>query len=328
MQSISVALCTYNGEEFLPKQLESIKQQTSPIHELVVCDDGSRDSTINILAKFSESVSFPVHIHQNKRNLGSSKNFEQCLQKCTGDIIFLCDQDDVWMPKKVEMMVAYFQEHEEHEAVFSNAQIIDQRGLQTGNSSFNQIEFNQEAQAKWLNGESFEILLKGYVVTGATMAIRKRSLPNLIPVPEIIPELIHDGWMALKLAIHNQIGFMSDTLIQYREHESQQVGLKAKNEHVSLLDRLTRSRKDKLSRIGKKYDDAKALYEHIKSMPNIPSTVIGQLQQRYEFYAMRANLPANRFSRIAPIFQYVLNGSYKYLEGGKWWRPILGDLFE
>lgn len=132
MESISVALCTYNGEEFLPKQLDSIKQQTKPIHELVVCDDGSRDATIEILEKFRKSVNFPVIIHQNSSNLGSSKNFEQCLQKCSGEIIFLCDQDDVWMPNKVEIMTTYFQANSHHDAVFSNAQIIDQRGLKTG----------------------------------------------------------------------------------------------------------------------------------------------------------------------------------------------------
>jgi glycosyltransferase involved in cell wall biosynthesis len=328
MESISVALCTYNGEEFLPKQLDSIKQQTKPIHELVVCDDGSRDATIEILEKFRQSVSFPVVIHQNSSNLGSNKNFEQCLQKCSGEIIFLCDQDDVWMSNKVEIMTAYFQAHSNQDAVFSNAQIIDQRGLKTGNTSFNQIEFNQLAQAKWISGGSFEILLKGYVVTGATMAIRKRCLPNLLPVPEIIPELIHDGWMALMLAINNQIGFIAEPLIQYREHESQQVGLKAKNQRVSLLDRFTRTRNDKLMRIQKKHTDAKALYQYIHALPNVPIDVIHKLQHRFEFYAMRAQLPSNRLLRIVPIYKFAIAGAYKNLEGGKWWRPILGDLFE
>jgi glycosyltransferase involved in cell wall biosynthesis len=326
MVFISVALCTYNGEEFLPKQLESIKQQTMPVHELVVCDDGSRDTTLAILEKFQQSVSFPVHIHQNTINLGSSKNFEQCLQKCSGEIIFLCDQDDVWMPNKVETMVGYLATHNDQEAVFSNADIIDQRGIPTGKTSFDQIEFNQEAQAAWRAGGSFDILLKGYVVTGATLAIRKRCLPDLLPVPDIIPELIHDGWMALKLSIHNQIGFISERLIQYREHESQQVGLKAKHVHVSLIDRLTRSRKEKLARINKKHEDAKALYLHITSQPNIPEQVISGLKKRNEFYSMRAHLPANRIFRFVPIARYIME--YKHMEGGKWWRPILGDLFE
>jgi hypothetical protein len=134
--------------------------------------------------------------------------------------------------------------------------------------------------------------------------------------------------MALKLAIHNQIGYIAEPLIQYREHESQQVGLKAKNERVSLLDRFTRTRVDKLTRIEKKYQDAKALYLYISSLPNIPADVIEKIEHRHEFYSMRAQLPANRLKRISPILKYVLAGSYRKLEGGKWWRPILGDLFE
>jgi glycosyltransferase involved in cell wall biosynthesis len=328
METISVALCTYNGAEFLPKQLESIKQQTRQVNELVVCDDGSRDATIEILEKFKQSVNFPVLIYQNTNNLGSSKNFEKCLQKCSGDIIFLCDQDDVWMPNKVETMLNYFNDHEQHEAVFSNAIIIDQRGIPTGKTSFDQIEFTQAAQAKWLSGSSFEILLKGYVVTGATLALRKRCLPTLSPVPEIIPELIHDGWFALKLAIYNQIGLISEPLIQYREHERQQVGLKAKNDRITLVDRFTRTRNDKLSRINKKHDDAKVLFEYISTLPNIPEKISAQLQNRYAFYYMRAHLPTNRLRRIGPIAKHACKGSYKNLEGGKWWRPILGDLFE
>ncbi|MFM6913357.1 MAG: glycosyltransferase, partial [Aquirufa sp.] len=157
MEKRSVALCTYNGAEFLSKQLESIKQQTMPIHEMVVCDDGSSDETLAILERFSKQVTFPVIVHRNPENLGSSKNFEQCLKLCQGDLIFLCDQDDVWMPEKVERIVQYLEEHPEHEAVFSNATMIDQAGFPTGKTSFEQIEFTNEVQSQWLQGDSFRI---------------------------------------------------------------------------------------------------------------------------------------------------------------------------
>ena len=72
---ISVALCTYNGERFLDQQLASIKNQSSPVHELVICDDGSTDRTFEIIEAFQKSVEFPVVLHKNPTNLGSSKNF-------------------------------------------------------------------------------------------------------------------------------------------------------------------------------------------------------------------------------------------------------------
>ena len=76
---ISVALCTYNGEKYLPEQLESILQQSMPVNELVVCDDRSSDSTLKILQEFAEKAPFPLRIFQNETNLGSTKNFEKCL---------------------------------------------------------------------------------------------------------------------------------------------------------------------------------------------------------------------------------------------------------
>lgn len=328
MQKRSVALCTYNGAEFLSKQLESIKQQTMPIHEMVVCDDGSSDETLAIIERFSKQVTFPVTVHRNPVNLGSSKNFEQCLRLCQGDLIFLCDQDDVWMPEKVARIVQYLEDHPEHEAVFSNATMIDQAGFPTGKTSFEQIEFTNEIQSRWLEGGSFRILLKGYIVTGAALAIKKKALENISPVPMITKELIHDGWIALNLSIQNQIGFIKDCLIQYREHSNQQVGFKSKPPRVSLLKRFTRDREEKLFGLRKKAEIAKALLAYFEGRPEIAESIIPALRAREGFYNMRATLPNNRIARILPVLRYAYQGAYQLEEGGKWWRPILGDIFE
>ena len=298
------------------------------IHEMVVCDDGSSDETLAILDRFSKQVAFPVYVHRNPENLGSSKNFEQCLRLCKGDLIFLCDQDDVWMPEKVEQIVRYLENHPEHDAVFSNATMIDQAGFPTGKTSFEQIEFTPEVQEKWIEGGSFRILLKGYIVTGAALAIKKKALAKISPVPLITKELIHDGWIALNLSIGNQIGFMRDCLIQYREHSNQQVGFKSKPDRVSLLKRFTRAREEKLCGLRKKADVAQALLKYFEENPHLAGAVIPALQSREAFYRMRANLPRNRFGRIAPVLKYVIRGAYQLEEGGKWWRPLLGDLVE
>lgn len=328
MQKRSVALCTFNGAEFLSRQLESIKQQTMPIHEMVVCDDGSSDETLAILDRFGKQVSFPVHVHQNPVNLGSSKNFEKCMSLCTGDLIFLCDQDDVWVPEKVEQIVTYLTENPEYQAVFSNATMIDQAGFPTGKTSFDQIEFDAEVQAIWQAGGSFRILLKGYIVTGAALAIKKVALNNISPVPDITKELIHDGWIALNLSMNNQIGFINTCLIEYREHSNQQVGFKSKPPHVSLFKRFTRAREEKLCALRKKSEIAHAMLLHFDGKPNVALRIISALKSREAFYRMRANLPANRLARIIPVVKYAMKGSYKEEEGGKWWRPLLGDLVE
>src|ERR1019366_197610 len=93
---ISVALCTYNGERFLSQQLASIGKQTRLPDELVVCDDSSTDRTVAIVREFAASVSFPVRVFENQRNLGSAANFERAIRLCDGDLIALSDQDDIW----------------------------------------------------------------------------------------------------------------------------------------------------------------------------------------------------------------------------------------
>src|SRR6266436_7212118 len=101
---ISVAMCTYNGARFLPRQLESIATQTRLPDELVVCDDGSSDESVAIVRWFANSAPFTVRLEINERNLGSTKNFGKAIGLCEGDIIALADQDDVWKPLKLAVL--------------------------------------------------------------------------------------------------------------------------------------------------------------------------------------------------------------------------------
>ncbi len=328
MKKISVALCTYNGERFLEQQLVSIKNQSLPVHELVIFDDGSTDRTFEIIEDFQKTVDFNVKLHKNSTNLGSSKNFEQCVQACSGEIIFLCDQDDIWKADKVEKQVAYLDSHPDQDAVFSNALMIDQAGNSNGKTNFEKIEFTESRQKFWIQGGAFEILSKGYVVTGATLAIRKKICDWVFPVPMIIPELIHDGWISLYLAMDQKIGFLTDILVEYREHESQQVGLKGNGPVITLEDRFKRAREEKLSRLEKKYKDSLALFSYFNQLPNIKPDILSRLNQRTIHYRMRSSLPSNRLKRIFPILRSLSQDFYRIHDGGKWWRPLLGDLFE
>src|SRR5213080_381833 len=99
--TLSVALCTYNGAAYLGEQLDSIVAQSRPPDELVVCDDGSTDETVEVLETFLAEAPFPVRLQRNEANLGFVKNFEQAISLCTGDFVALSDQDDVWMPGKL-----------------------------------------------------------------------------------------------------------------------------------------------------------------------------------------------------------------------------------
>ena len=101
---ISVAMCTFNGGRYLEQQLESIAEQTQQPCELVVCDDGSTDDTIAILKRFKANAPFPVTVVENAVRMGSTSNFDQAIGMARGEFIALCDQDDRWLPHKLERL--------------------------------------------------------------------------------------------------------------------------------------------------------------------------------------------------------------------------------
>jgi glycosyltransferase involved in cell wall biosynthesis len=326
--TISVAVCTYNGEQFLAEQLDSILIQTVPVDEIIICDDCSKDLSAEIILSYQKKSAIPIHFFQNETNLGSSKNFEKSVKLCSGDLIFFADQDDIWRKDKVERMLELFEQNPNWNAVFSNAHIIDQDNRSLGKSSFEEIQFTDELQNLWKAGKGFEILLRGYVVTGATLAIRKEIVEKVFPTPVLINELIHDGWIAMYLSIFNQIGFTSDCLIDYRTHPSQQVGFGKKSKKITIIDRLKRNREDKLNRIFPLLNNSKILYAYFSSQKNIPPNALNLIKNRKEHFEFRYNLSEIRLMRIIPIIVQFFKGSYQQNEVGKWWRTIFGDLLE
>ncbi len=324
---ISVALCVYNGGWFLAEQLASIVAQTHPIDELVVCDDCSNDNTLDMLECFSQTVSFPVRIYKNSQQLGSTKNFEKCLQLCKGDIIFLCDQDDAWLPEKVAKQVQFLNENPAKEAVFSDGGMMDGESNIISGNIWEAVMFVPKLQERWNNGEAYQILYRGYVVTGATLAIRARVLPKLLPFPDGIKEMIHDSWIALVLSLTDEIGFVNEPLINYRRHANQQVGFGTTDEYVGLKERFTRPRAKKLAPIIKEWHKLNAIYGLLKDKSGVPSDKLAELAQRRKHFAARKSLPTNRLQRIIPITKELFAGNYQDPQL-HWWKTVLGDLLE
>ncbi|QRR02820.1 glycosyltransferase family 2 protein [Dyadobacter sandarakinus] len=324
---VSVAMCTYNGERFLPEQLKSIAGQTVPVDELIVCDDRSSDSTVQIIRDFAKTVSFPVQIHINEQNLGSTRNFEKCLSLCSGDLIFLCDQDDIWRADKVSVQKNYLDTHPDIDAVFSDAMMVNDDSQPTGRTIWQEIEFDEVSQKQWTDGKPHEILFHGFVVTGATLALRKSALERLTPFPTHVPDLIHDAWIAMLLSLQNKIDFIADTLISYRVHSSQQVGFGAKMEKVQLKDRFTREREQKLLPLREKAGKLHDLYMLLRSVPFVPREKLARLHLSQKHFYSRASLPEKRYQRVTPIVNQLIRGYYRF-SSKDWWLPAIGDLLE
>src|SRR6266542_1948690 len=218
---ISVALCTYNGERFLKAQLDSILNQSTLINEIIVCDDHSNDNTLAVLQEYKARHSHLFIIHTNSKNLGIVKNFEKAISLCTGDIIFLTDQDDIWNNNKVESGLNFFRNNSNCYGVFSDAELMDDTSTLSNKTLWELLQFN-EAISIDTNPDIFRyLLLYRNVVTGACLAIKKEALDFILPFPKD-GKMLHDQWIGLKLGEYNKIGLIKQTLLQYRLHSAQE----------------------------------------------------------------------------------------------------------
>lgn len=226
---LSVALCTYNGEKFIKEQLESILNQTTAIDEIIICDDRSNDKTIQIIKEIQLKFPNKLSIYENKINLGSNKNFEKAISICSGDFIFLSDQDDVWKNNKVEKIINYFGENQSLEAVFSNADLINDKNENFSKNSLWNSVFFMENQLKSPINLFCLIKYKRNMVTGATLCFKKEIKKLILPIPDI-KKYYHDEWIAIIVASRNTLSYLIDNLISYRIHTEQQIGGKSSSQ--------------------------------------------------------------------------------------------------
>lgn len=218
----SVAMCTYNGEKFLKEQIDSILHQTIPVDEIVVCDDGSTDSTHNILRHYEIENPGIFRIFINEKNIGSVKNFEKAITLCKNEIIFLSDQDDVWMPGKVKEILEFFSENEKIQMVGTEGFGIDEDSKTLDVFTIWELPRKLNEQNKKFNYSDY-ISFIGNLATGASMAFRKDFLESVLPFPAI-SDYHHDEWLAFVASENDAFAIIPKELFKYRKHEKQQVG--------------------------------------------------------------------------------------------------------
>lgn len=226
---LSVAMCTYNGAKYIEEQLLSILNQELPIHEIVVCDDGSIDNTIEIVNRIaSVHTELSWVIMQNAPNLGLIKNFEKAINNCHGDVIFLSDQDDIWQKNKTKEIVGFLEKNKEIDVVFTDAEIVDSNGNSITKRSLLDAWLLLPSIDLWESGLCLEIMMFCNRATGATMAFRKSCIQSFLPFDED-PLCLHDYQIAMYGCIHQSIGLIKKRLIKYRQHETNVQGVSRNN---------------------------------------------------------------------------------------------------
>ena len=180
---LSVALCTYNGAKYIEEQILSILDQTMPVDEIVVCDDGSTDETLLIINRIKEKSLAEIRVFCNETKLGVCDNFQKAVDLCRGDIIFLSDQDDVWYPHKVKTIVEWFEQHADKSVVFTNAELVNGEGkLATADKLFDRVGFSKKYRVYFDAGCELSVFYYCNHATGATMAIKgKKVFPDIVP---------------------------------------------------------------------------------------------------------------------------------------------------
>lgn len=313
MMRISIAMATYNGATYLQEQLDSFLAQTRQPDELVVCDDGSTDATLDILGRFRQRAPFAVQIRCNEANLGFTKNFEKVLRLCSGDLIFLSDQDDVWSAAKIDVMEKVFLSNPAKLLVVHDGKLVDEK-------------------LEWHGATKLSQVIAGFgtgnaLVMGALTAIRREFLSWALPVPERI--IGHDVWLH-NIARHLDVRLvLDDHSLQFiRRHSSNTSNWIASSvKKIGRLDVLVSQLRTTAAR---GYEDRIFINESIVERLSLISgqdTIFlkDAIKRSLEYLASercalaRRNniLSAGTLKRKSMALQLLLQGDYRFFNGYK-----------
>jgi glycosyltransferase involved in cell wall biosynthesis len=208
---VSIALAVYNGEKYLPQLLASLQSQTTKPYELVVLDDCSNDRSLEIIKAFP--LSFEKRILSNEKNMGPVYTFKKLAQLCRGNFIAFCDQDDIWLPQKIELSLFEIKGIDTNipAIVFSDLSVIDEEGNLLHHSFW---------KLRSTKPENFSIvdILFGNIVTGCASIINKAMAIEFEKMPLYV--MMYDHWGALIGYSFGRYSFIREPLILYRAHGS------------------------------------------------------------------------------------------------------------
>jgi glycosyltransferase involved in cell wall biosynthesis len=319
---LSVVMCTYNGAAFLQHQFESLLAQTCLPDEIVMSDDGSTDASQDILQAFAEKargLGISVQLWSNPDNLGYVKNFSKALQQATGDVLFLCDQDDVWRPDKLALMAAHFDSDSQLLLLHSDARLVDADGDSLRCSLFDALQLTLDEKQAIHGGRAFEIVMRRSFVTGATAALRRELVEMALPVGQ---DWIHDEWLTAVAAAFGRIDFIDEPLIDYRQHGANQIGMRKRTLMMKWQD-LFLPRGHLLCAEAKRLQRLEDFLAHA-AFRGASERAEQVMHKRAHFERRVAIGQLPPYHRLLPILREARAGSYRrYGTGG---RSMLRDL--
>jgi len=218
---LSVVITTFNGADYLSQQLKSLERQKKVPNEIIILDDGSSDETVKIITEFMKKSPMNTNFYQNERNLGYAQNFSKALSLASGDLVFMCDQDDVWFPEKL-MRVEEFALKNSEKQVFLNDAILTDNEL-------NPVGITRLQQIRNMG------LDDSHYILGCCCAVKREFLLKCLPIPG---GFSHDSWIINMARILKVKLIIGESLQFYRRHsanESQNIANSTKQLSIFAL---------------------------------------------------------------------------------------------
>jgi len=298
---ISIALCTCNGASFLAEQLDSLLEQTYLPFELVACDDASQDESFAILETFATRAPFQVRIYRNQQRLGINANFEQAIRMCEGNIIALCDQDDVWQPNKLALFADSFTTGKGW--ICCNAEVCDRNLHSLGYTLWHRVNFKRTERKLAREGRLFDVLIKHFVVAGASLAFKAQARDRLLPIPR---DWLYDAWLSAVLAATENVGIKETPLQHYRQHNDNALGAMRKSLRQDMQAALSLDRQTYYEMEIRRWDELAARLRKLE----VKEIFSRRVDAKIAHLRRRATLPFNRLARLSTVAAELLNGGY------------------
>jgi len=273
MELVSIILSTYNGEQYIKTQLESLINQTYKNIEIIITDDASLDTTLEILKTYANKYA-NIFLLQHSNNVGYIKNFERGIKKAKGNFIALSDQDDWWYPEKIEELMNAIKNYD---LVYCDSFFVD-KNLQPMNTRFSKIK-NMISEKKTIS------LIIDNSVSGHAMLFKKSLFNSAYPFPETLP---HDWWLAFVATTGNGIKYIDKALVKYRHHDSNLIASSSKKVKNIRKNRIEARRKRVLCFL-RKYPKKNTLEYKI----------LQEINTSYKSFSIK-----NNFKRVFVFYKY------------------------
>ena len=326
---ISVIIGTCHGEVHIEEQLKSLFRQTLLPDEILIGDDSGDEKTIDKIVRVRNEYSGDLRIIRNPSRLGIIGNYKNLAQQACGDLIFFCDQDDVWLPQKIEKLADALEMHPDKMAAVCNSEITD-KDLNPRHQLFVErtpafYEFTRRLeQGTW---DSFkDIFMQKHIFPAHNMVMKKNMLDLFAAVPENYGQsrLYHDVWLARIASLAGKLYYLDEILTHYRIHETNSNGFETpqKDSSPQFLALFSRSTAEiEITALQLDYIYQVAAQEQHREL--FASENLEQLRRFADFFRERAVLHTrNRFFRPAAAASHWSD----YFRYGLGFRSLVRDL--